>query len=1006
MIACRRSFVPALARTAFAAVCLIAVALLSACADEGDDFFNSDVEPLLKARCYSCHSHADGEMNGGLALDFRSGWFTGGDHGPAVVPGKPEESLLINAVRRKGDLKMPPDEPMSEQEIATLIAWVSRGAPDPRTIDPVPSLDANAREWWSLRPLVRPNVPDAPGETPIDRFIQARLAQNGLSPLPEADRRMLIRRVTIDLHGLPPTPEETAAFLAEDQPLAYERLVDRLLASPRYGERLARFWFDAIHFADTHGTEHDVPRPNAWRYRDYVIDAFNRDLPWQTFVREQLAADAQTARTYGSLSALGFLGAGPFDYSAYSTAPVTFEYQFRDDLVTQTMSAFASSTVNCARCHNHKFDPILQDDYYALQAVFAGITPGDIVCDDDPAIAKQRQHWNQLATAATNRDAAVLLSGEIQQLTQEWVDGQGQNLAVWTPLTCESVTSSENTPFVLQDDGSYFMHSGANPEKDTYTATIGQGIAGATAIRLDVLADDRLPNKGPGRQPTNGNLHLNEVEIQWQPPDGTPAKPLKIKLAMADFDQQGWTAAHTIDGNADTAWGIHPNEGKSHFIVFTLEQPVPQDADGKLLVTLKQVHGRSHVIGRWQLQATNAEPERAVVIPPAIVEAMKLAPGDRTNDQRLSLAQFVLGRQAAEALGKLPPIPMVYGAGSEFRLIPNTGSTTVMAKPKTVHVLKRGDIGKPTAVAVAGSLTAIDDLPIRFNVSEDASERERRAALAEWLVNERNPLVWRSIVNRLWHWRFGRGLCETPGDFGRAGAEPTHPELIDYLSSQLIDYDGSLKALDRDLVLSDAYRRATPTIADRDKLKSDADNKWLARRERRRVDAETFRDALLAASGTVDLQMGGPSIQQFQIKTGIQLTPTVVYDDFDWSSAGGARRAVYRFVYRGIPDPLLEALDFPDMSGLQPTRPLSSSALQALAVMNNDFILYQSEQMAKRLDREADNMPAKVERAFLLTISRTPTPTELNEMMTLAERHGLAAVCRALFNCNEFLFVD
>lgn len=995
-------FFPLLRASVAACFLFVASVIL---ADDGETFFTQQVEPLLKARCYGCHSHSAGETSGGLALDYRSGWATGGERGPAVVPGKPEESLVVRAVRRNGDLKMPPDEPMPADEIATLVAWISRGAPDPRTVDPIDTLSPNARDWWSLRPLFRPAIPKGSGDSPIDRFVEAKLAEKGLVPLGEADRATLIRRVTIDLHGLPPTPDETRAFVADSQPLAYERLVERLLASPRYGERLARFWFDAIHFADTHGSEHDVMRPNAFRYRDYVIDAFNRDTPWSTFVREQLAADAPANRRPGNLAALGFMGAGPFDYSAFNTAPVTFDYQWRDDLVTQTMSAFASSTVNCARCHNHKFDPILQDDYYALQAVFAGVSPGDIACDDEPAIAAARQRWTLLANAASQGDSNILLSGENQQKAQEWVEQHASSLAVWSVLACKSVASSESTPFALEDDGGYFMHHGTPPEKDTYTATIGTGIAGATALRLDVLADPRLPNQGPGRQPTNGNLHLSEVEVQFQLADGSPPKPLKIKQAAADFDQQGWTASHTIDGNPDTAWGIHPQEGKSHHIVFTFETPVPQDA-GELIVAFKQLHGRQHVIGRWRLQATTADPNRALVVPTLAREAMNLAPGDRTNEQRVALARFVLGRQAADELAKLPSQPLVFGAASEFRLVPTGTTPSVIATAKVVSVLKRGDIARPGNVAQPGSLTVIDRLPSRFALDATATERDRRAALAEWLVAGDNPLSWRSAVNRLWHWRFGRGLCETPGDFGRAGAEPSHPELLDYLASELLGHDGSIKAIDREIVLSAAYRRATPRQTDRDAFKGDADNKWLARRERKRLDAESYRDALLAASGQIDLQMGGPSVQQFTLKPGIQLTPTVVYDGFDWNSPAGARRAVYRLVYRGIPDPLLEALDFPDMSGLQPTRPLSSSALQALAVMNHDFILHQAGQMASRLDREEGSLADKIEMAFGLTLARPPTPTERNEMATLVEQHGLAAMCRALFNCNEFLFVD
>ena len=407
------------------------IALASVTGAHADEFFTTKIEPLLKQRCFECHSH-EKKMRGGLTLDSRSGWEKGGDLGRAVVPGKPEESLLIRMVRWSDDEhQMPPKEKLPPAEIALLEEWVKRGAPDPRVTEERPS----DLDWWSLKPLVRPPVPVVAGaEHPVDHFIRARLAERKLTPSPEADRRTLIRRVSYDLHGLPPSPQEVDAFVTDTDPQAFEKLVDRLLASPRHGERWARHWLDTIHFAETHGCGHDLPRDHAWRYRDYVIAALNADTLWPRFIREQLAADRFFPDEPQLTAALGFLGAGVFDNSAYQTAPTNFDYLDRDDLVTQTMGAFASTTANCARCHAHKFDPISQDDYYALQAVFAGLIEGNIPFDEDKKIAQTRKRWQALLTAAGTKDKASLLTPENAVLVSEWEKTQGAPVK-WTPLS-------------------------------------------------------------------------------------------------------------------------------------------------------------------------------------------------------------------------------------------------------------------------------------------------------------------------------------------------------------------------------------------------------------------------------------------------------------------------------------------------------------------------------------------------------------------------------------------
>ena len=704
-------------------------------------------------------SHAAKKSKGDLVLDSLNAILTGGQSGPAIVPGQPEQSLLLKAVRHANpDLKMPQGKAkLSDTDIAVLVEWV-RQVPTPK--EPVARITA---DWWSLKPLVRPALPSighrqSANGNPIDAFLSAKLAERNLRPAPEADARTLIRRLHFDLTGLPPSPEEVEAFERdfslsrsptfsparakagekvgkwESENRALDAVVDKLLASPHYGERWARHWLDTIHFADTHGFEHDLLRTNAWRYRDYVIAAFNRDVPWQRFIREQLAADVFYPAEPQLTAALGFLGAGPLDTSTQSTAPRTFDYLDRDDLVTQTMAAFASTTANCARCHAHKFDPISQEDYYALQAVFAGITKAEVSFDESPATAQQRRNWQALLAAADAKDATALLTPENETFIARWEQTHGSTVTDWRTLGLDSFTSSDGSTLKAEADGSVSA-SGSRPEKDIYTVTATTSFTKLTALRLEVLASDALPKKGPGRQ-DNGNLHLSEVEVRLLAPGSTNVTKLKIKRATADFNQEGWTIQHALDGNEKTAWGIYPRVGESHLAVFEFESPVALGAGAKLVVALKQLHGGGHLIGRFRLSATDATDANAEPVPPLVSAGLKLPRAARSAEQQLAIAALALRHYAQAEIAKLPAPAPVFAV--KFGL-----------EPKAVHVLKRGDLNKPGAEAGPGALSAIADLPARFALADPKREAMRRVALADWLADPRNPLTWRSIANRV-----------------------------------------------------------------------------------------------------------------------------------------------------------------------------------------------------------------------------------------------------------------
>ncbi len=705
--------------------------------------------------------------------------------------------------------------------------------------------------WWSLKPLGPIPVPRIVGNqtnwarTPIDAFVQKTLRASQLAPAPEASRSTQIRRVTFTLTGLPPTPEETQTFLKDTRPDAYERLVDSLLSSPRYGERWARHWMDAAHFAETHGHDQDRIRTNAWPFRDYLVASFNRDIPYARFVREQIAADALHPESPGAIPALGFIAAGPWDESSLrDIREDTLDRQIgryldRDDMVTTVMSTFASTTVHCARCHDHKFDPVSQADYFSLQAVFAGVDRANRVFDNDPEVHQKRQALMRERRAVKTKETWVLEkvgSPEFQKTVRDWASTQN----------VESNSSSKN-----------------DKEKD------------------------------------------KTKEKEKDPVARILAKP----------------------------------------------------------------------------------------------------PEERSSDEVLELASHVWKLQIEERLKTLPPPSYTYAAASDF--VPDA-SLVPTYKPRIVHVLKRGDVLKPGAEAGPGSLTCVSWLPSRFQGLETKDESTRRAELALWLTHPENPLVWRSIVNRVWHHHFGRGIVDTPNDFGRMGSPPTHPQLLDWLALWFRDQNGSFKKLHRLILTSSVYRQnASGNESSRARAEQlDIDNRLLWRMNRSRLDAESIRDSVLQFTGRLDLRMGGPSDRQFDIKPGIHVTPVVDYTKFDVDADEGRRRGIYRFLFRTLPDPMMDALDCPAGDQLTPVRNASVTVQHALSMWNNVFLLKHAEHVARRVAREESDGKGPVNRLFEIILNRPPSNREIAELSRYSHEHGLANVCRLLLNSNEFMFLN
>ena len=873
--------------------------------------------------------------------------------------------------------------------------------------------DKPAETWWSFRPLVRPVVPKADpawGRTPIDAFVLAKLREKGLSPAPEADRRTLIRRLTFDLTGLPPTPAEIDAFVNDPSPDAYEKVVDRLLASPHYGERWARHWMDAAHFAETHGHDQDRVRPNAWRYRDYLIDAFNTDRAYSRFVKEQVAADVLFPDRPELTPALGFLAAGPWDESSLrdiredSIDRQVGYYLDRDDMVTTVMATFQGLTVQCARCHDHKFDPIPQADYYALQAVFAGVGRGDTPFDPDAKLAARRAELLAKLAALDRNDPALVAKFDAPEFRRDLAAReakQGGPPVRWDVIR-GTATSQHGATLTPQPDGSV-RSEGTRPEKDTYTVTARVRVKGVTAVRLELLTDDALPHRGPGRQ-DNGNLHLSEMVITAAPVlDGKAgaAKPITIRSASSDYDQPDWTVQHAFDGNTATAWGIYPQVGKPHEAVFELAEPIG-DGEFDVTVKLEQLHGGGHLIGRFRLSVTSApSPGRASVLPNAIRDALATPAEKRTPQQWRDLGRHSLRETTAAELAALPKPLLVYAASSRFN--PDAGHKPT-PDPRPVHMLKRGDIRKPADAATPGTVSCLPGLTDRFELPKATTEGDRRAALAAVLTDPVNPLTWRVIANRVWHHHFGRGIVDTPNDFGKMGGAPTHPELLDWLAVEFRDGGQSLKKLHRLIVTSAAYRQSSRHDPKAAALDGDARLLW--RMPRAKLDAEEVRDAMLFAAGRLDLTRGGPSDQQFAMKPGLHVTPVVEYGKFDWDRPPGHRRSVYRFVFRTLPDPLIACLDGADASQLTPVRTASVTAPQALALLNDDFVLAAAKAMAGDLEKRFPDRGARIDEACRRLWGRPPTAAEQAALKDHATKHGLANVCRVLFNTNEFLFLD
>jgi hypothetical protein len=856
-----------------------------------------------------------------------------------------------------------------------------------------PAQKTDPFDLWSLKPIKKLAPPDA-SRNPIDAFVVAKLREKGLAPSPEADRRTLIRRVSYDLVGLPPTPEDVDAFVNDPDPLAYEKLVDRLLASPAFGERWARHWLDCVHYGDTHGYDKDKVREHAWPYRDYVIRALNEDKPYDRFVKEQLAGDLFYPNTADGTAALGFLAAGPWDYvGQVEVHDGTMEKARvrnidRDDMVMLTMNTFVSLTAQCARCHNHKFDPISQEDYYSLQAVFAAIDRADRPFDSNPDIAAKRKSLSRRRAELTARRDE--LDAKIKQAC-------GPEL---TSLDLQIMAAAS------RQRPEYGYHS-AIERRQNAAKWVQVDLGAPTAIDRVVLhaCNDAFNDIGPGFgfpvrykvEASDDASFSNGVRVLVDHTDDDVKNPALTPLQIASS-----TTARFV---RVTATKLAPRQNDYIFALAELEVLC---SDGTNVALNKPVTSLDAVdpTQRWSRQnlVDRIYPGSAEVpeIKPLREKRAQLLAARTTPGTRSELEASERELKSVDAARSALPAPtfVVFAAATDFES--NFEFKPTFGKPREIHVLQRGSENAPRALVGPGTVGATRELPSRFEQSASQDESARRAALAEWILDARNPLTWRSIVNRVWHYHFGRGIVDTPNDFGHMGGTPSHPELLDWLATNFRDNGRSLKNLHRLIVTSSAYRQSSASNAAFAKI--DAGNQFIWRQNRQRLDAEAIRDSVLSVTGLLDRKMGGPGFKCFGFED--DHSPRYKYAEYDPDDPASHRRSVYRLVVRSAPDPFMETLDCADPSQIVERRNETLTALQALSLLNNRFMVRMSEHFAERVAKTSPDLREQLTAACLFAESRRPTDEELSTLVEVAQKHGLPDACRLIFNTNEFSFVD
>ncbi len=909
--------------------------------------FVRDVRPLLERSCYACHGEE--EQHSGLRLDIKQAAFAGGDfYGASIVAGQPAASPLWQFVADPdADMQMPPEgeaEPLTEAEAKTLAQWIREGAVWPDGIDA--HVLAEREEHWAFAAprLTRLPQPAASqwAKNPLDLFILQRLEAAQLSPSEEAGQLEWLRRVSFDLTGLPPTPADVRDFLSDhhssaDDSYAKERVVERLLNSPHYGERWAQHWLDVVRYADTHGFEVNTERPHAWPYRDYVIQALNQDLPYDDFICQQIVGDA-----LGTDAATGFLVTAsvllPGQIGKDAPSIRLARQDAIDEIVNNIGQTFLGLSIGCARCHNHKFDPITQREYYAMQTFVAGVEYEDRPLES--AEAKQRraqlQDWrNRLSEIQfLLTQFAPLANVDSEQALRGPVNAR-QNVDRFQPVATDRLRftiSATNNLEPCIDELEVFNVQGSNVALQQSMATVTS--SGNTTV----------PNRHELRLINNGEYGNSSSWMSNEPGAGW----VEIQFAKAE----------TIDR---VIWG-RDREGTYAdrlATAYEIEIATPE--------------------GGWQLVASSGDRQP---LGGASAEPLQWTTDGLTEDQATQYRELINEQQRLQrAVSEATQEKLVFAG--KFRT------------PDEIRLLRRGDPEQPQELVSPAVPAAIG----RLDLAEGAAEQERRFALAEWIASPENPLTARVMVNRVWQGHFGVGLVDTPNDFGRNGTSPSHPELLDWLAIEFINGGWSLKHLHRLIVLSATYQQAS--LPRPEGLRIDADNRFLWRFSPRRLSGEAIRDSILMVSGKLNLAKGGPGYSLFNQRGG--LSGFVPVEQF---AADGHKRMIYAHRVRRERDAVFGAFDCPDAGQSTAQRRESTTPLQALNLFNSRFVIDHSQDFAERVLRDAGIEPAaQIRVAYELAVGRTPTAEEIAIALPVVTDHGLDALCRALFNCNEFLFI-
>ena len=943
-------------------------------AADGKVSYSRDIKPILAGRCFACHGPDEGERQADLRLDIDN------DVAQAALnPRKPSESELISRISSTDpDLQMPPaaakKPALSAEEIALVKRWIEQGA-------------EYDEHWAYVKPVKSPLPPVQDSGWPInelDRFILAGIERQGLKPSTDADKRTLLRRLSLDVIGLPPTPGELAQFEADTSPQAYEKVVDRLLASKHFGERLAVYWLDLVRYADTGGYHSDNHR-DVWAYRDWVINAFNENKPYDQFVIEQLAGDLLPSATGQQRIASGFNrllqtteegGAQPKEYAA----------KYQADRVRNTSVIFLGSTMGCCECHTHKFDPFTIKDFYSFAAFFADV--------GERAVGRQEQTKvplgdDEIRFKQVEQELAALrktLETPTPQLAAAQVKWEVTALETiakyespWMPIKPASAVSEGKATLTIAEDLSV-LASGENPPQDTYVVTLPAELPKVTGLRLEALTDPSLAKKSLSR--ANGNFVLTGVEIALQQATGE-SQPLKIASAEADFSQEGFPVAAAIDDDPKTGWAVEGhNKVENRAAVFTFAEPISGGEEVNLVVKLlhQSTHAQ-HNIGKFRLSLTSAEQPnlKESPFPPDVTGILKTELAKRSDSQKQALAKYY--RSIAPELAAARDAAARLDA-ERTKILDSAVSTLVSTpvEPRTVRILARGnwldDSGEVVQPAV----------PEFFAKLESSQQRLTRLDLAEWIVSQENPLTARVFVNRLWKLAFGRGIARSLEDFGTQSEFPTHPELLDWLAVDFQEHGWDIKRLYKQMLMSRAYRQTSvvfPEIKEKDPT-----NNWFARQDRFRLDAELVRDNALAVSGLLSRTIGGPSVKPYQPAGYWQY---LNFPTREWQNDSGEklyRRGLYTYWQRTFLHPSLLAFDASSREECTASRPRSNTPQQALVLLNDPTYVETARALAGRVLKEANgDSPQRLEFIFQQVLCRSPRPHEIDVLGKLYDKH-------------------